>query len=62
MLNTSESPSAAAASSLSDILEETADVPDRYYLSTLARKGILTRCERRRRVLPAAVVKLLKKG
>ena len=45
-LSTSEFHSGAVASSLSDILE-TGDLPQRYYLSATACKGILCRAEKR---------------
>ena len=50
-LNTSEYHSAAVASSLSDILE-TGDVPQRYFLSGTACRGILRRAKKRGRLLP----------
>ena len=50
-LSTSESPSDAVACSLSDTLE-TGDVPQRYFLSATACKGILRRAERRGKKLP----------
>lgn len=50
-LNTSEFPSAAVESSLSDILE-TGDLPPRYFLSRKACAGILLRAEKRGRTLP----------
>jgi hypothetical protein len=53
-LSTSEFPSAAAVSSLSDILE-TGELPQRYFLSATACKGILRRAERRGKELPAAI-------
>lgn len=46
-LNISECPSAAAESSLSDILE-TGDLPQRYFLSAKACAGILRRADKRR--------------
>ncbi len=46
----SESPNAAAVCSLSDILMQ--DVPQRFYLSQRAARGILRRCEKRGRTLP----------
>lgn len=52
MLDSSECPSAAVASSLSDILE-TSDVPARYFLSPRAAAGILRRAEKRKRTVPA---------
>jgi hypothetical protein len=45
-LSSLEFPSAAVACSLSDILE-TGDVPQRYYLSATACRGILRRAEKR---------------
>ena len=56
-LNTSECPSAAVASSLSDILE-TGDVPQRYYLSARACEGILRRVAV---MCPLQLVQALKK-
>lgn len=53
-LNTSEFHSAAAASSLSDILE-TGAVPQRYFLSPTACKGILRRAEKRGKSLPPSL-------
>jgi hypothetical protein len=50
-LSSSECPSDAVASSLSDILE-TGAVPRRYYLSAKACAGILRRAAKRRRELP----------
>ena len=50
MLNTGESPNAAAESTLSQILE--ANVPEKYYLSARACEGILRRAERRGKELP----------
>ena len=46
--------SAAAACSLSDILE-TGDVPQRFFLSATACKGILRRAEKRGRELPPSL-------
>jgi len=46
-----EFPNAAAVSSLSDIME-TGDVPQRYYLSATACRGILRRAEKRGKPLP----------
>jgi hypothetical protein len=51
-LSTSEFPNGGAASSLSDILE-TGDVPQRYFLSATACRGILRRAEKRGKELPA---------
>ena len=50
-LNTSEWPSDAAVCSLSDTLE-TGDVPQRFYLSATACRGILRRAEKRGKKLP----------
>lgn len=50
-LSLSESPSVAAESTLSDILE-TGDLPQRYFLSPKACAGILRRAEKRGRTLP----------
>ena len=57
-LSTSESPSAAVESSLSDILE-TGDVPQRYFLSAIACRGILGRAKKRGKTLPAALAAAL---
>jgi len=50
-LSTSEFPSAGVACSLSDILE-TGDVPQRFFLSATACRGILRRAEKRGKELP----------
>src|SRR5690606_15172487 len=50
-LNTSEWPSDAAVCSLSDILE-TGELPQRYFLSATACRGILRRAEKRGKELP----------
>ena len=50
-LNTSEFHSGAVACSLSDVLE-TGEVPQRYFLSATACRGILRRAERRGKELP----------
>ena len=50
-LNTLEYRNGAVASSLSDILE-TGDVPQRYFLTPLACRGILRRAEKRGKKLP----------
>jgi hypothetical protein len=50
MLNTGESPSVVAVSTLSSILE--AQAPEEYFLSAKACEGILRRAERRGRELP----------
>ena len=51
-LSFSESPSVAAESTLSDILE-TGDLPQRYFLNPKACAGILRRAKRRGRTLPS---------
>jgi hypothetical protein len=53
-LNTLEFHSAAVASSLSDILE-TGDVPQEFFLSSIACQGILRRAEKRGKALPEAL-------
>lgn len=58
-LSTSESPSGAVASSLSDVLE-TQPVPPKYFLSPKAAAGILRRAQRRGRELPAALLSPLR--
>ena len=55
----SEYPSGAVASSLSDILE-TGDVPQRYFLSAKACRGILRRAGKRGKELPEALALALK--
>lgn len=50
--NFSECPSAAVASSLSQILEPEHDVPKKYYLSRKACRGILRRARMRKKELP----------
>lgn len=57
-LRTSESPSDAVVSSLSDILE-TRPVPPKYFLSLKAAAGILRRASRRGRELPAELLSAL---
>src|SRR5712691_8320940 len=57
-LNLPEFHSAAAVSSLSDILE-TGDLPRRFYLSPKACAGILRRAERRGKELPTALRRAL---
>lgn len=54
-LSTSESPSDAVESSLSDVLETPGQHLLRYCLSPKAAAGILRRAERRGKVLPAAL-------
>src|SRR5487761_1622177 len=53
-LNISEYPSDGVASSLSDILE-TGELPQRYWLSATACRGILRRAEKRGKELPWAL-------
>ena len=53
-LSTLEYPNDGAASSLSDILE-TGELPQRYYLSGRACRGILRRAEKRGKELPWAL-------
>jgi hypothetical protein len=53
-LNILEYPREGVASSLSDILE-TGDLPQRYYLTSTACRGILRRAEKRGNELPAAL-------
>lgn len=48
--NISESPNAAAASSLSQVLE--AQIPQKYFLSDRAKQGILERARKRGKTLP----------
>ncbi len=57
-LSTSEWHSAAAVCSLSDTLE-TGDLPQRYFLSATACKGILRRAEKRGKELPLALEQAL---
>lgn len=57
-LNTSEFHNDAAACSLSDILE-TGDVPQRYFLSGRACRGILRRAEKRGKELPTQLRRAL---
>jgi hypothetical protein len=57
-LSTSEWHSAAAVCSLSDTLE-TGDLPQRFFLSATACKGILRRAEKRGKVLPSMLEKAL---
>ena len=56
-LSISESPNAAVASSLSDILE--VDAPPKYFLSSRAAKGILSRASRRGKELPPQLAQAL---
>mgnify|MGYP003335317687 CR=1 FL=1 len=57
-LSSSEFPSGAVASSLSDILE-TGDVPQRYFLTPRACRGILRRAEKRGKALPPHLARAL---
>jgi len=57
-LSISEFPSGAVACSLSDILE-TGNVPQRFFLSATACKGILRRAEKRGKELPPALHRAL---
>lgn len=57
-LSISEWPSAAAVSSLSDVVE-TGDLPQRYYLSPKACAGILRRAEKRGKTLPPLLMSAL---
>jgi hypothetical protein len=58
-LNTSEWPSDAAVCSLSQTLE-VGNVPQRFFLSPTACKGILRRAEKRGKELPQALVVALR--
>lgn len=55
---TSECPSNADVCTLSDVLE-TSEVPQRFYLSAKAARGILRRAERRGRTLPTQLRRAL---
>ena len=57
-LNILEYPSDGAASSLSDILE-TGELPQRYWLSSTACRGILRRAEKRGKILPRPLARAL---
>ena len=57
-LNTLAWPSAAAVCSLSDVLEA-GNVPQRFFLSSTACKGILRRAEKRGKQLPIALEQAL---
>jgi hypothetical protein len=57
-LSTSEWHSAAAVCSLSDTLE-IGDVPQRFFLSATACKGILRRAEKRGKSLPPQLARAL---
>lgn len=58
-LSTSESPSDAVASSLSDVLEETHEGLSKYCLSPKAAQGILRRAKRRGKTLPGPLAAAL---
>ena len=58
-LSTTEWPSAAVVCSLSDVLE-TGVVPQRYFLSATACKGILRRADKRGKDLPAPLAHALR--
>jgi len=49
-----------AVCSLSDVLEDSRDVPERFYLSQRACAGILRRAERRGKTLPPLLLEALK--
>ena len=57
-LSSSEWPKDAAVCSLSDVLE-TGDVPQRYFLSATACRGILRRAEKRGKELPTTLHRAL---
>ena len=59
-LSTSDWPNAASVCSLSDILEPTGDIPQRFYLSGKACRGILRRAEKRGKELPLQLAHALK--
>ena len=58
-LNTSEYPNAVVESSLSDILITGQTLPQKYYLSRKACKGILRRAAKNKRSLPSLLEKAL---
>ena len=58
-LSSTEWPSAAAVCSLSDVLE-TGTVPQRYFLSATACRGILRRAEKRGKKLPEPLERALR--
>lgn len=60
-LKTSASPSNVKECSLSDILEDSGNVPQRYYLTPKACAGILRRCQKRGRSLPLSLQTELKR-
>lgn len=61
-LNTLEYPSDAVVSSLSDVLEASGDVPQRYCLSTTACRGILRRAAKRGKDLPDVLLRALEQA
>ena len=58
-LNIGEYPNEERESSLSQILQQPTDVPEKYYLSSRACQGILNRAEKRGKELPAPLKKAL---
>ena len=60
-LSTSEWPKDAAVCSLSDVLEA-GEVPQRFFLSATACKGILRRADKRGKALPEALKSALQAG
>jgi hypothetical protein len=54
------SPSDDAVCSLSHVLEDSQDVPERFFLSPKACAGILRRAERRGKTLPPLLLEALK--
>jgi hypothetical protein len=54
------SPSDDGVCSLSHVLEDSRDVPERFYLSQKACAGILRRAERRGKTLPPLLLEALK--
>ena len=58
-LNFGEYPNEERESSLSQILQQPTDVPEKYYLSSRACQGILNRAEKRGKELPAPLKKAL---
>ena len=59
-LSIGEFPSAAVESSLSQILQNPTDVPQKYYLSSKACQGILRRAKERGKKLPKMLEQALK--
>ena len=57
--DSSESPRGAVEFSLSRVLEDSADVPRKYWLSARAAAGILRRAEKRGKQLPAPLLQAL---